>query len=426
MDANGLIGAIQEAADAGMLVARAVERLEAAPSHVLSIGKAGVEMADAALEQLGPKPSFVVGPESRVKACRNQHDDLQLFAVDHPVPTARNLQASRELIRWCRSLRESDRLLALVSGGGSAQLTLPMADLSISDIAELSDGLMRAGANIRELNSVRKRLDQIKGGRLASAVFPARCEVLVLSDVIGDALDVVSSGPLHADASSRDDAQRVLDRYGVAGSRAGRWLAEHPVDSEPPSADDEVFAGITHRVIGNHASVSDAAAAWMREQGFAAEVVCGVSGEAQEIGREAAARVMDLPAGCSVIWAGEPTVSGVPAGARGGPIQEAVLSCAVGLREAGARGWCVVGYATDGVDGPTDAAGAILSDQTALDLERARQGLFRHDAYPYLEDVAALVRPGPTGTNLNDVLVVWRTAGRDGPIEQQTKTGAER
>lgn len=376
------------------------------PTHLLSIGKAGVEMARAAIGELGPLPGIVAGPPERVGSWTDPPEGLTLFATDHPTPSERNTHAARCVLAFCEALNERDRLLVLVSGGASAQLALPVDSVSLGEVARLQGHLMRAGATIDELNSVRKRLDRIKGGRLGVAAWPAACDVLVLSDVLGDRLDVVSSGPMHPDRSTRADALAVLDRFNAADLPAARAIIEGGEQAEPPPPDHPAFARIHHRVIGNHESLARAASEALSSDGFLVEARTMVSGVASEIGQALGERLARLEPAHAVVWAGETTVAGVPEGARGGPAMESGLAAALALDHT--RAWTILAYASDGIDGPTDAAGAVITQAQLDDPAGARRALAAHDVYPYLDSLGGLIRTGPTGTNLNDVLIGWR------------------
>ncbi|MEM8757142.1 MAG: DUF4147 domain-containing protein, partial [Planctomycetota bacterium] len=272
------------------------------------------------------------------------------------------------------------------------------------DLTETSDSLMRAGATIDELNTVRKHLDTTKGGGLGLACRGRRARIGVVSDVIGDRLDIVSSGPFFGDRSTFAEATGVLDRYGVGNAPARAAIAAGAAGDRPenPRPNDPRLQPLRHEVLASNRTAVQAAADALRQEGIDRPLVrFDQQGEARGWGERLAA---DLRSGAeAVVLGGESVVSGITGDASGGPVQEAVLAAGLALRDLG--GWLVVGLATDGIDGPTDAAGAAL-DAERLDRVPDAAGLLaRHDSYRALERAGALVRKGPTGTNVNDVLV---------------------
>lgn len=390
--------------------------------HVLSCGKASLPMAAEAVERLGNRRGGVLCTIVPELAGSNDARGLlaagaTLLPVDHPAPTERNVRAAERVARFVDALASEDALLVLVSGGASAHLTLPIAGLALPDVADVSAGLMRAGAPIRDLNCVRKHVEQLKGGRLAARCRACRIVVLVLSDVIGDPLDAIGSGPCAPDPTTYADAIAVLNRWGMA-SAAGRVLEVlfHGRDGrlpETPKPADFARERVSHHVIANNDTAVDGAVGLLRAAGVRVEsVLRGAQGEAASIAGTlvSSARTGSAASDVPRAWVvgGEPTVRVGSSNGRGGPSQELALAGAELLR--GEDRAVLVAFSTDGADGPTDAAGAVVTGSTWDAI--ARQGLDpkacldSHASHAALDRVGALIRMGPTGTNVNHVGVL--------------------
>jgi len=420
-----IIPAVLQAADPGAALTRAWNLPDEPKAVVLAaFGKASAAMARVAVETLGPRL------DRGLVICRDQHTPLvptaagriRVLPADHPIPTVRNQHAANELESLVSGVRDDELLLVLISGGGSAQLSSPRDGLTLADLAQLTNALLRSGATIDEINCVRKHCEAIKGGqlaRLAGAHTSARplIEVFVLSDVLGDPLDVISSGPFAPDPTTFKDAIEIMDRRNLARDHGavmallefGRCEAngdEGTVD-ETPKPHDPVFDRVRHQIIANNAAATEAAAASLRAAGYqVVELRTGVTGEAAEVGRALAARVRNLHPNQAVVWGGETTVTVGEAPGTGGRNQELALAAAIELD--GHLG-AVMSLATDGVDGPTDAAGGVIDGRTAALIRAAgldpAAALARHDSLPALKAGSALLELGPTGTNVNDVMV---------------------
>jgi hydroxypyruvate reductase len=399
-------------------------------------GKACVPMARAAAEQLGDllaaglvvtKEGHSQNQEPRTENReRARSEDLVLgsrFSVleaGHPIPDARGAAAAERMADSLGGLGPDDLVLALISGGGSALLTWPAPGLSLDDLRALTGALLRCGATIGEINTLRKHCTQLFGGQLARLAAPARLATLILSDVVGSPLDVVGSGPATPDPTTYADAWAVVERYDLAGAlppalvaHLRRGLAgELP---ETPKPGDPLWDRVDNHLIASNVIAAEAALAAARERGFNAMLLTTyLEGEAREIGRvaaglarELAERDQPLPKPALLIAGGETTVT-LRGDGLGGRNQELALGAAEGL--AGLPGALVVALATDGGDGPTDAAGAVASGDT---LERARalglgaaDFLRRNDAYRFFDALDDLLRPGATQTNVNDLLFI--------------------
>lgn len=333
----------------------------------------------------------------------------ELLECDHPVATERNLRAAAKVGQFVSSIPPDESLLVLLSGGASAHLTLPVEGLSLSALVACTTDLMRSGASIHELNTVRKHLEQLKGGRLGSMCRARKVLVLVLSDVIGDPLHVIGSGPFVADPSTPRDAKAVLHSRGMSVRHpAVAAVLEHRCNEVQGEVDAAPV--IEHVVIGNNGRLVDAAAGALAQRGYRCEAIVrnhqGPVGEVLPL--LLAASRGGGPVACVV--GGEWVVEVGRSSGRGGPSQELALLAAVS--GAGKRGWALLTYSSDGIDGPTNAAGAIVDAETVSRIERAGCAVARavaeHDSHTALAAAGVLLTPGPTGTNMNHVAVLVR------------------
>jgi hydroxypyruvate reductase len=413
-----LIAAALEAADPARALARhwPADLAGAGPHYVIGAGKASLEMA-LQLEKLCELAGGAVAvvPE-RLARLDHEPAGFQVFPAAHPLPDERNLRAAHAIAETARQAGPDATLIALISGGGSAHLTLPAEGLTLEDLRLISSALMRAGAPIGELNTVRKHCEQLKGGGLARLAYPARVWAFILSDVMGDPLDVIASGPLAPDPTTYADALAVLARYGLreaapavtAHLEAG-LRGEHPETVKPG---DAVLEHVTSYIIGSNRLALDAVEHRAAQMGWhIAGREDNVGGEAREVGRhlgETARRLANTPQRpCLYLIGGETTVT-VRGMGKGGRNQEMALAAALALD--GLEGAAVMTLGTDGVDGPTDAAGAIVTDQTcaharALGVD-PQAYLEDNDSHTFFDRVGGLLRPGPTGTNVNDIALV--------------------
>ena len=345
---------------------------------------------------------------------------LATFEAGHPVPDEKGRAAVAAVEELLAGQKEGDTVVALLSGGASALLADPAEPLALADLQATTDLLLRSGAAIGELNAVRKHLSRLKGGQLARLAAPAAVVALVLSDVVGDPLDVIASGPTAPDPTTFADAWGVVERRGLAGALpAGvrRRLLDGVAGRLPetPKPGDPVFDRVHNVVVGSNRLAALAAAKEARELGYATLLLTThVEGEAREIARVAAALARSvlahgdpLPPPACVVLGGETTVT-VRGHGRGGRNQELALAAALALE--GLDGVSVMALATDGSDGPTDSSGAVVDGGTAAEI-RARgidpvRALLENDAYPALAAAGAHLLTGPTGTNVNDLLVV--------------------
>lgn len=433
--ARAVFDAALRAGDVGPLVQRALAGLTLPPSGrvlpphgrvlpphgrvlVVGAGKASGAMAAAAEKALGDRiADGVVAVKDGYLAPTRR---VRLLESGHPVPDARGAAAARAIHDLARTARPDDLLLVLISGGGSALTPAPAPPITLEEKQALTRLLLRAGATINQLNAVRKHCSILKGGQLARAADGARVHALLLSDVIGDPLDVIASGPTAPDESTYAEALDILERFGIAEQVAPsirRRLEEgrRGAIPETPKPGDPLFARVTNTVIGNNQLVVTAAVERARALGFAPHLLTRtLEGEAREVGARFVRMARDIRAGsgpvrppCCLIAGGETTVTVTGQGS-GGRCQE--LAVAAAIQMAGLPDVVVLAAGTDGSDGPTTAAGALADGESAaragaLGVDLAAR-LADNDANPALAALGDLIVTGPTNTNLLDLYLV--------------------
>ena len=386
--------------------------------YVAAIGKASVPMTCAACELLPErlaggvvitKPGHTAGWQPR--------PGFSLVEAGHPVPDEGSRLGAQRLQELLKDLQADDLVICLVSGGGSALMAAPPPGITLADLQALTGALLACGANIQEINTLRKHLDGLKGGGLARLAFPAALATLILSDVIGDPVDSIASGPTAPDPTTFADACQVLERYQLtsqvppavlahlAAGRAGRL-------PETPGPGDPCFSRVNNLVIASNRQAAQAAVQQAQAEGYHTLLLTNyLQGEARQAGRFLAAIARQvheqhtpLARPACLVAGGETTVT-LHGRGRGGRNQELALGAVADL--AGLPDAILVALATDGGDGPTDAAGAVATGDT---LERARaagleldQALRNNDSYPFFAALDDLLKPGPTQTNVNDL-----------------------
>jgi hydroxypyruvate reductase len=392
--------------------------------YVVGAGKAGWPMASALAEILGerltrglvnvkhghrPPPGYDTGR-------------IELIEASHPVPDEAGVQGASRMVDLLRDLTENDLVLAVISGGGSALLELPVPGVTLADMQMLTSTLLRSGATINQMNTVRKHLSQVKGGQLAKWASPAPLIGLILSDVVGSPLDVIASGPTVPDTSTFSEAWAILESFGL--TEAGKtppaileYLRAGVAGQIPetPKPGDPLFDRVQNLIVADNRIAGLAAAEKARSLGFNASLLSTfVEGEAREVARVYAALAKEvltfnapLARPACLLLGGETTVQ-VRGNGLGGRNQEMALAAALAIEELPEI--MIVPLATDGTDGPTDAAGAIAEGDTigravTLGLDPADY-LRRNDAYHFFERTGDLLRTGPTQTNVNDLTML--------------------
>lgn len=401
-DAQRIIQSTLREAMPGAAVAQALDQI-AFPSGrliVVAAGKAGWEMARAAYERLGDRIDAGV-VVTKYDHSRGSLGRLEIFEAGHPVPDENSYRATARALEVVSGLTSEDSVLFLLSGGGSALFEQPL--VSSEEMADITRQLLACGANIVEMNTLRKRLSAVKGGRFALRCAPAHVYTVVLSDIIGDPLDMIASGPAYPDASTCEQALEISGRYELRLSQKAKALLAEETPKE--------LTNVTTFVTGSVKQLCRTAAETCRELGYEPFfLTSSLSCEAREAGAFLAAIARDhQDTNRSLAFlAGGETVVHLTGKGLGGRNQEIALGAAEGI--AGLRDTCVFSFGSDGSDGPTDAAGGIVDGSTATRLAQAgfdiRKVMADNDAYHALKAVDSLIMTGPTGTNVNDLSVV--------------------
>ena len=399
-DAEAVVRAAIDAVRPDAAVRRALARIALAEDFYLAaVGKAGWQMASAAVRYLDrplrrgivlTKYGHVMGDIPGV-ICRE---------AGHPVPDEGSFRGARDILEMTRGLRAEDTVLFLLSGGGSALFEAPL--IPPEELQDVTGQLLACGADIVEMNTIRKRLSAVKGGRFAQWCAPARVEAVILSDIVGDPLDMIASGPAAADPSTCAQAREIVRKYRLRLSPA----ALECLDRETPKTVENVHT----QVIGSVRELCRAAAAKCEALGYRPQILTDrLDGEAREAGAMLARKVKEVPPGTgrTALIAGGETVVHLTGNGLGGRNQELALAAAEELR--GVRNAALISVGSDGTDGPTDAAGGYADGGTFDALLRRgvhiADVLRNNDAYHALDAVDCLIRTGPTGTNVNDVTV---------------------
>jgi len=373
--------------------------------YLVAIGKAAWTMAKAAAE------FFCGGLAGGVVVTKYGHSQgaipgLDIYEAGHPIADANTIAATEECIRLASGLVAGDELLFLVSGGGSALFEAPLPGVSLEDVQEISARLLASGADIVEVNTIRKRFSRVKAGRFAQLAAPARVFAIMLSDVLGDRLDSIASGPAVADESTSAEAMKIARKYALPLTA----IQQEYLCQETPKH----IYNVETAIIGSVKTLCTAAAEAAAKRGYSPTVLTStLNCEAADAGKKIAAIAADIQASrtyskpCAIILGGE-TVVKLTGRGKGGRNQELALAAAKGI--AGMPGTVVFSLGSDGTDGPTDAAGGIVSGETMAKLQEAGicidQALANNDSYNALAPVGGLIITGPTGTNVNDVAVL--------------------
>lgn len=385
---------------------------------VLGAGKAGASMAAAMEELLGERISegLVVVKYDHVAPLRK----IKLIEAAHPVPDEAGLQGAAELLQLAESCDATCLVISLISGGGSALLAAPAEGIAFHEKQQLTQVLLDCGATIHEMNTIRKHLSKVKGGGLAKTVFPATLVNLVLSDVVGDDLDSIASGPCVADSTTFDDCRHILEKYAISDKVPGNILefieagcrGEVP---ETPKAGVEIFEKASNVIIGCNYDALLAAKQRGEALGYNTLLLSSmIEGETRDvaalhmaIAKEIVSHAQPLAQPACILSGGETTVT-IKGGGKGGRSQEFVLACLSHLPRV--EDIVVLCAGTDGTDGPTDAAGAMVDSTTR---KRAEEGglapnkyLANNDSYNFFAPLGDLYKTGPTNTNVMDLRII--------------------
>jgi hydroxypyruvate reductase len=374
--------------------------------HLIAIGKAAWTMAQAASDFLGERLTrgIVV---TKYEHSRGPLPRIEIYEAGHPISDENTIEATGHCIGLAESLTADDELLFLISGGGSALFEKPPEGITLEDIQKITGHMLASGADITELNILRKRFSAVKAGRFAKTAAPAKIFAIVLSDVLGDRLDSIASGPAVHDTTTAEDAVKVAEKYGLVLTD----LQSKQLAKETPKEIDNVKTAIT----GSVRTLCESAAKAAKELGYTPYILTTTMNcEASAAGQLMASIAADTQDGetslakpCAIIAGGE-TVVTIKGNGKGGRNQELALSAARGI--AGRDNILIFSLGSDGTDGPTEAAGGMVDGETlaklreqGLDIDKI---LADNDSYHGLKAVEGLIVTGPTGTNVNDVTVV--------------------
>jgi glycerate 2-kinase len=387
---------------------------------IIGFGKAACPMAKAAEEGLAGLIGKGVIITKYGHCERYRPGTVRIIEAGHPVPDENGMKGAGEIIRLLKEADEHTMVVCLISGGGSALLVSPAPGITIDEKQRITGELLRSGAEIDELNAVRKHISEVKGGRLARLAYPSKVVSLILSDVVGDSLDVIASGPTSPDPTTFSDALSVLEKYGLIDKAPKSILkvlrdGEKGSVPETPKEGDMVFEKVENLIIGSNRSALTAAKEKARDLGLEAIVISDqMRGEAGEAAKWLAERAVSEKSGSGarrkplcLISGGETTVA-VRGRGLGGRNME--LALAFAIKTDGIDGITLLSAGTDGTDGPTDAAGAVVCGGT---FKKAREAgldplayLRNNDSYNFFSKAGGLFVTGPTGTNVMDIQIV--------------------
>jgi len=408
---------------------------------VIGFGKASPQMAEAIEEAIGTE--LITGgilitkygyknsnklqvtnyklKENKNSPFVSRYPSLKIYEAGHPIPDEKGLRATEEIINLVKNKDKKTLILCLISGGGSALFVSPYGRITLEEKQKLIELLLKSGADINELNTVRKHISRVKGGRLAEVLYPARVITLILSDVIGDKLDVIASGPTFPDSTTFTDALNVLKKFNLL-KKTPRSILEtlhkgmEGQIPETPKKDNIVFKNIDNIIIGNNLRALSAARDKAVSLGIDTEIISStIAGEARDVGKYLAKRAREIRNALCVmrekkiclISGGETTVA-VRGNGKGGRNTELALSFAIEIE--GVEGITLLSAGTDGIDGQTDAAGAIVNGETVIKAKRLgmdpQEYLSNNDSYNFFKKTNSLLITGPTGTNVMDIQII--------------------
>ena len=386
---------------------------------VVGAGKASGSMAEALEAILGDKinDGIVIVPKEMVS--RHKLKKIRLWGADHPLPTQRGVEGASRIIELLKDDHERKLVIALLSGGGSALMPMPVEGITIEEKRKTTELLLKCGASIDEVNAVRKHISRIKGGQLARLAYPSTVVSLIISDVVGDRLDVIASGPTSPDKSTFEEALKVLKKYKIF-DKIPRNVLRHlkrgaeGLIQETPKPGDKIFSKVFNFIIASNRISLKAIADEAKALGLNSLLLTSmIEGEAKHVGKVIASickeiKFSNLPLKkpAVVLAGGETTVTVVGKG-KGGRNQELALSASISIK--GIKGICIASIGSDGIDGVTDAAGAIVNGETCLIAERKGidpdEYLLDNNSYEFFKKVGGLIYTGYTGTNVNDFII---------------------
>ena len=397
--------------DPAVAVARALAGVQVPPNvWIIALGKAARGMARGALEILATAGrtaagGILIGPHDPDGA----ELPLPYFPGNHPLPDDASLRAADALGEMVSRVQPGKTVWILLSGGTSSLVGAPVGGITLPALRELFRAISRTGLHIEDANAIRRRFLRWGGGRLGAALAHAEVQVLAISDVPGDDPAAIGSGPCMPDPLTAADIMDRLQRHDLLDripAELAEWLRHTAAGEAPETPKPDAFPAPPHRIILRNADALRAVAEEARRRNYFADVIGVIDGEAREAGARIGARLRKAAPGTCLLWGGESTVTLAPDAGRGGRSQELALAASAEI--AGTKA-ILLAAGTDGRDGPTDAAGAIVDGETAERLHAVpldpAAALARHDVYPTLDAVGALFRPGATGTNVMDIVI---------------------
>ena len=390
---------------------------------VIGLGKSAVPMAKGIIDVLDTRLSsaVVITKDKKYLEANGYKNRLMVHLGGHPVPTSASIQGTEALLESLPPLKENDLVLVLISGGGSALFTQPVSDVTLDDMQALTQVLLKCGANINEINTLRKHLDQVKGGQLALRLQPAKVKTLILSDVIGDPLDMIASGPTVPDPTTFAEALRIIKKYNVKSlipSSIWSYLSKGKDGREPetPKSGDISFEKVQNILIGTNIKALDAGRNCAQDLGYHSLIISSHLTGRTETVAEFLSGIIKTEIGTNqpmkspwcLLFGGETTVN-VQGQGLGGRNQDLVLRMVESLRKL--EGILFVSFATDGDDGPTDAAGAVCDglvfDEAEIDHQmNTKHYIAENDSYHFHQKIGSLIKTGSTGTNVNDLILI--------------------
>jgi len=380
---------------------------------VIGAGKASGCMAIAIEEILEDRLDY--GIVNVLHGQTFKSSKIEFIHAGHPIPDREGIRGVKEMFKLIGDVNENDLFICLLSGGASAMMEIPADNISLEDNVKMTKLLLASGADINEINCVRKHVSAIKGGLLAARLYPATVISLILSDVVGNKIDTIASGPTSPDSSTFFDAKDVLIKRNLWAEtpssirrRIERGIRGEVVETPKPG--DHIFHKVKNIIVGSNEIATEAAKKYLLSKGFTVHNFSSIiKGEARLMGMHFAKELINTinSKKFAIVGGGETTVTLGKAYGKGGRNQELALSAALNIQ--GFHNLSMVSFATDGVDGPTDAAGAFVDGSTILKAKRAginaEEYLLKHDSYNFFKEVGGLIMTGATGTNVNDVVV---------------------
>lgn len=383
------------------------ERSKHESIYLVAFGKASVSMAKAACNTLPIKEGVVITNDENNKV---HHKNVKTYIGDHPIPTRRNIEATNQALSTIEKCKKNDLLIILISGGGSALLCKPR--IPLQDLQKTTDLLLKSGADITEINTIRKHLSQVKGGQLARL---AQCNIIsyIISDIVGDPIEFIASGPTAPDSTTYLDAKKLLTKHNLWNKTPNsvQDVIEKGVKGElpeTPKPGDNVFNRVKNIVVANNSNACKAAFEKAKKMGYKPTILSTtLTGEARRIGKHVVTYAMDTLSSNSVLVAGGETTVTVRGNGRGGRNQEMVLST---VDLIAGKSIVFSSFATDGIDGNSDAAGAIADGFTKKRAEAKGlcpdEYLDNNDSYRFFKNLNDLLFTGPTGTNVMDIQII--------------------